>query len=228
MPKRKSSLEEIGKPIIVVILLLSLYSYYSKSWTLLISFLVICFGILLLSVILKNKRGINFFQSKNTLESLRRLAPGQFEDYIVELFRHLGFRTEKVGGSYDGGIDVVAEKDGIKHYIQCKRFIIRQVNVHDVRDFYGAMADKLTDAKGYFITTNFFTLEAEKFAEGKPLELIDGNKLMRYIRQAGVDAPEANSEICPQCGGVLQKRNGKFGAFIGCGNYPKCKFTKPI
>lgn len=31
--------------------------------------------------------------------------------------------------------------------------------------------------------------------------------------------------ICPECGGKLVIRNGKFGPFYGCSNYPKCKFT---
>ncbi len=30
---------------------------------------------------------------------------------------------------------------------------------------------------------------------------------------------------CPKCGGVLVKRNGKYGEFIGCSNFPKCRFT---
>lgn len=30
--------------------------------------------------------------------------------------------------------------------------------------------------------------------------------------------------ICPRCGGILIERNGKYGPFIGCKNYPKCKF----
>ncbi|MGN0482533.1 MAG: exonuclease domain-containing protein [Lachnospiraceae bacterium] len=32
--------------------------------------------------------------------------------------------------------------------------------------------------------------------------------------------------ICPKCGGLLVKRNGKFGEFYGCSNYPICRFTK--
>jgi DNA topoisomerase I len=31
---------------------------------------------------------------------------------------------------------------------------------------------------------------------------------------------------CPRCGGNLVEREGKFGKFLGCRNYPKCKFTK--
>lgn len=33
---------------------------------------------------------------------------------------------------------------------------------------------------------------------------------------------------CPWCGGRLIERAGKYGNFIGCSNYPRCKFTKKI
>jgi ssDNA-binding Zn-finger/Zn-ribbon topoisomerase 1 len=36
------------------------------------------------------------------------------------------------------------------------------------------------------------------------------------------------SEICPQCGSHMHKRGGKYGEFLGCGNYPNCKYTKQI
>ena len=32
--------------------------------------------------------------------------------------------------------------------------------------------------------------------------------------------------ICPRCGGKLVLRNGMYGEFWGCSNYPKCKFIK--
>ena len=31
--------------------------------------------------------------------------------------------------------------------------------------------------------------------------------------------------ICPNCGGRLVERKGPSGAFYGCSNYPKCRFT---
>ncbi|MEE0651535.1 MAG: topoisomerase DNA-binding C4 zinc finger domain-containing protein [Segatella copri] len=31
--------------------------------------------------------------------------------------------------------------------------------------------------------------------------------------------------VCPQCGGQLVLRNGRYGFFYGCSNFPKCKFT---
>ena len=30
---------------------------------------------------------------------------------------------------------------------------------------------------------------------------------------------------CPQCGGELVQREGKYGRFYGCSNYPHCRFT---
>ncbi|MBI2049176.1 MAG: type I DNA topoisomerase [Parcubacteria group bacterium] len=34
-------------------------------------------------------------------------------------------------------------------------------------------------------------------------------------------------EVCPKCGtGKLVEREGKFGKFVGCANYPKCKYVK--
>ena len=33
------------------------------------------------------------------------------------------------------------------------------------------------------------------------------------------------NNICPKCGGKLIKRIGKYGEFLGCVNYPKCKYT---
>lgn len=34
--------------------------------------------------------------------------------------------------------------------------------------------------------------------------------------------------ICPKCGAKLVERNGKYGNFIGCSNFPNCKYTKDI
>ncbi len=40
--------------------------------------------------------------------------------------------------------------------------------------------------------------------------------------------PEKIGEVCSLCGGELLKRRGKYGDFIACSNYPKCKNTKQI
>lgn len=32
--------------------------------------------------------------------------------------------------------------------------------------------------------------------------------------------------ICPECGGRLRLIQGPFGKFMGCENYPTCKFRR--
>ena len=35
-------------------------------------------------------------------------------------------------------------------------------------------------------------------------------------------------QVCKKCGAVMVTKNGKFGSFWACPNYPDCKFTAPI
>ncbi len=39
-------------------------------------------------------------------------------------------------------------------------------------------------------------------------------------------APEPTGEMCPDCGEPLVTRVGRFGPFVSCSNYPKCKYIK--
>ncbi len=54
------------------------------------------------------------------------------------------------------------------------------------------------------------------------------------VARAREDMPEVDinsrptGEICPQCGSPLVYRYGRYGKFIGCSNFPDCRFSKPI
>ncbi|MFV0381871.1 MAG: type I DNA topoisomerase [Breznakia sp.] len=37
---------------------------------------------------------------------------------------------------------------------------------------------------------------------------------------------EKTGDICPECGGDLVIRKGRYGDFVACGNYPNCKYIK--
>jgi len=41
-------------------------------------------------------------------------------------------------------------------------------------------------------------------------------------------ALEKEYELCPSCGGELQIKNSKHGAFLGCRNYPSCDYSRPL
>lgn len=51
-----------------------------------------------------------------------------------------------------------------------------------------------------------------------------------HVRQARNQAYrqqwKENALICPRCGAGLVVRNGQYGRFYGCPNYPKCRYTQ--
>ena len=40
--------------------------------------------------------------------------------------------------------------------------------------------------------------------------------------------PEKVGELCPDCGSELVYRNGRFGKFISCSNFPTCRYTRQL
>lgn len=53
---------------------------------------------------------------------------------------------------------------------------------------------------------------------------------LKYLAKTKINQKIASiktdGRICPQCGGKLIMRNGKYGFFIGCSNFPKCRYTQ--
>jgi hypothetical protein len=43
-----------------------------------------------------------------------------------------------------------------------------------------------------------------------------------------LDNSKVLNGVCPKCGGHLINRNGKYGSFFGCSNYPKCKYSSKV
>jgi restriction system protein len=112
-----------------------------------------------------------------------------FEVYCGNLISLMGYTdievTELVA---DGGKDIIAVKDGVKYYVECKLWDWSIENHHvgrpDVQKLVGAMV-KDSINKGLFITSTYFSNEAIEYADGLPknlqVELIDGDKLVRTL-----------------------------------------------
>ncbi len=58
----------------------------------------------------------------------------------------------------------------------------------------------------------------------KALESVDPADMIREAFDVG----EIEKEPCPECGGKLTVKSGRFGPFIACTNYPECRHTKPL
>lgn len=78
-----------------------------------------------------------------------------------------------------------------KYLIQCKRYS-NPVGVSILRDLYGTVHSENAN-KGILITTASFTSIAKTFAEGKQIELIDGNKLKSLLEEYKLSQVEGRS-----------------------------------
>lgn len=117
------------------------------------------------------------------IDSLYELAPREFEEWTASLFESLGYdKVTLTPQSNDKGIDVLAEKNGLKIAVQCKKYkgIVGSPNI---QEFLGAMQNAEVD-KGFFITTGTFSIEAEKAALDMPIELYDKMGLVQLIDEA--------------------------------------------
>lgn len=118
------------------------------------------------------------------------LTPTAFEELVTNLFTRMGLDAKLTRSSRDGGVDCVAYDPrpvlGGKVVIQAKRYR-HTVGVSAVRDLYGTMLNEGAN-KGILVTTAGYGPDAFKFAQDKPIELIDGGNLLYMLEQHGVAA----------------------------------------
>ena len=82
-----------------------------------------------------------------------------------------------------------------------------------------------------------------KLSKQKVIDTTRVEQIVSLLQSSNIDSAETRKEhveeihrkkesiasgVCPRCGGKLVVRNGKRGKFMGCSNYPKCRYTCEI
>jgi restriction system protein len=193
---------------------------------------------------LQRAKGVRLFDevaARDSVEALRDMSWREFEQLVGEAFRRQGYGVVRKGGDGpDGGVDLVLTRDGEKTLVQCKQWRAQRVGVSVVRELYGVMAAERA-AAGIVVTAGGFTPDANEFANGRKMRLIDGDELYRLIAGVRSDpawaatAPPGGSDssapTCPRCGGTMVRREARRGTnagtfFWGCRRYPECRGTR--
>jgi len=130
-------------------------------------------------------------------DNINDLSGIEFEKLCQSLIDNMGFETKTTKASGDGGIDLIAYNHqpilSGTYIIQCKRYS-GSVGEPIIRDLYGVITSERAN-KGILITTGYFTKSAISFAEGKPIELIDGEKLDVLLKEYGFISYDINKEL---------------------------------
>jgi len=201
----------------------------------------------------RKRKGLLTHAAQRGNEAVAGMSWREFELLVGEALRRRGFSIEETGGNGpDGGIDLIARKDGERYLVQCKHWRAIQVGVPTVRELYGAMAAEGA-VGGFVITSGTFTQPAREFASGRNLQLVDGAQLKSWIVAAqrkepifekpvepvavpaaqSTEAPQPEAPACPFCRKTMVIRVARTGAnaggkFWGCTAYPQCRGIRQI
>lgn len=120
-----------------------------------------------------------WMKRQQSIQDIKHMDWRQFEHFVAEAYRFEGgVVLEQQGTGKDGGIDLILKKKKKKVLVQCKHWKSK-VGVKTVREMYGVMAhEKATGVK--IVSIDGFTIDAQTFAEGKPIELISADHLLGW------------------------------------------------
>ncbi|GEK59402.1 hypothetical protein CHL76_12140 [Marinococcus halophilus] len=169
------------------------------------------------------------------LPSIDQMDGAQFEYFLVELFRQLQYRAKGSKASHDYGADLILDKEN-RIVVQAKRYgVNKKVGIKAVQEVYFAQTYFQAE-EAWVLTNSLFTQSARKGADKTGVKLFDRKDLQRWLLQVNpaldaktvVETVKPKERKCPACGGRLEKRTSKHGAFMGCNHYPNCTHTEPV
>lgn len=123
------------------------------------------------------------FASPNPMGKVDHMDGHRFEKYCATVLQKNGFVNVSVTpGSGDQGVDVIAEKEGVRYAVQCKCYssALGNTPVQEVcagKSMYNCHV-------GVVMTNNYFTAGAKQLAEKNGILLWDRDKLQQMIDSA--------------------------------------------
>jgi DNA topoisomerase-1 len=168
------------------------------------------------------------FSEASLVKRMEELGIGRPSTYasILQVLKDRGYvklEKKRLYGEDKGRVVVAFLENFFKRYIeydftadleeQLDRISNNEISWQQVlkdfwRDFIGAV-DEIKDLR---VTEVLDTLD---------------DMLGPHIYPPRADGGEVRQ--CPSCGtGRLNLKAGKFGAFVGCSNYPECRYTRPL
>lgn len=117
------------------------------------------------------------------------------------------------------------------------------VPIYSIVTFPGDATMKVNVQKSSVVKWGNLTYEIKSLSHDVVMDQEKMNRIAALITNSNIDSRETRKEhvesiretkkkaaegICPRCGGQLVVRNGKYGKFLGCSNYPKCRYTQNL
>lgn len=184
---------------------------------------------------IKSLRVKNNFKRAN-IKDIDRMDGLDFEFYLSVLFKELGYKAVVTNGSHDFGADLILKKNNHKIVVQAKRYGYKKnVSIGAIQEVFASQRYHNAD-ESWVITNSYFTKSAVKLAKPCDVILRDRYALVKWINSIKSETTPSlarkentKNKKCPNCNHELKIRHSKTGnEFVGCSNYPNCKYTESL
>lgn len=151
--------------------------------------------------------------------------PARFtESKLIKMMEELGIGRPS---TYAPTIDIL-KKRGYVNVVE-KKFVPTEIGFE--------ITDKLQDSFQHLINVKYTAAmeeDLDEIADGKEVwyEVLDSfykefaPSVSEALEKVEKKKPEETGEACPTCGHPLVIRNGRYGSFVACSNFPTCKYIK--
>ena len=141
-----------------------------------------------------------------------------FNNPIHQNYGHIQSLKECLQLDESAFISIVCFSNQAKLKVESKNKIVQVSNIKEYITSYKEekLNINLNDMKEKLLNLNITDIKSR-------------NKHVKDIKDniKGTEI-KVNNLICPKCGANLVKRIGKYGEFVGCSNYPNCKYTQKV
>ena len=183
----------------------------------------------------RSRQEIERARRRKQIEHWKSLSGLDFERELGTLYKHLGYDVEPTPRTGDQGVDLFLRKGKETTIVQCRSHV-QPVGPAVVRELYGALVAS-GSTKAILACPSGFTKGVHEFVREKPIALVSASQLATMSEGVSDDrvqevsnADVSQAPICPtpRCGRKMVIRNGRYGDFWGCPNYPRCRGARDV
>lgn len=177
-------------------------------------------------VLLPDLIGITVLEADDVVKEqhFTKPAPRYTESSLIKELEKLGIGRPS---TYATIMETIKARDYVK--VEDKKFIPTKIGIETT--------DKLQEGFSDIINVEY-TANMEKELDDIALAKINYVSVLKEFydkfeplvedafKNMEKKEAEKTGELCPNCGSPLVIRNGKYGEFVACSNYPECKYIK--
>ena len=131
-------------------------------------------------------------------QDLQNIDPYLFEVLVANLWQAKGYATDVRDKSKDRGVDVEAQKDAYKEFIQVKRYNnSNKIGSKTVREYATLYQQIPTANTVVIVSSGYFTNEAKELAKDLKVEIFNGDQILRELdkHDVGIDSISSDHQV---------------------------------